>query len=240
MRGSTEPISSLQVTVGRSTPRFLCLLSEKEAKIAKEKELGIYKEKKVATLEQVDQNQHQPRSSIQVSPVTDQQLRQETGPDPSQHRRRGHREDAGAEEALLQDQLQCPEGPRHQARRQPGPRVRVPEDAARSRPQRASIAAEPQHAAQHPGKEVGGVRQDAVELLESRSRSCCRRHDISLEAARPIFNHTGSLCSIKAELERSPWLRLTSSFPPASGGDAFAGAQAGFAVSSWTSADVGA
>lgn len=59
---------------------------------------------------------------------TAQRPLEEAPPDPGQHGRRGHREDAGAEEDLHQDQLRRPEGSQHQARRQPGPSGRDPEE----------------------------------------------------------------------------------------------------------------
>ncbi|KAM8913157.1 BRF1 general transcription factor IIIB subunit a isoform 2-T2 [Spinachia spinachia] len=91
---------------------------------------------------------------------------EEVPSDPSQHGGRGHREDAGAEEDLQQDQLRRAEGPQHQTQQQqPGSQGRAPEEGvaradgtpARPRP------AQPQHAAQQPGQEVAALHQRSAQ-----------------------------------------------------------------------------
>lgn len=65
---------------------------------------------------------------------------EEAPPDPGQHGGRGHREDAGAEEDLLQDQLRRPEGPGSPARQQPAPPGPVPQEGAGARQDRRTTA----------------------------------------------------------------------------------------------------
>ncbi|XP_061889834.1 transcription factor IIIB 90 kDa subunit-like isoform X2 [Entelurus aequoreus] len=82
---------------------------------------------------------------------------------PGQHGRRGHREDAGAEEDLDQDQLRRAEGPRREApRRQPrthGRAFESPEcrQAERTQPETWPGATQPQHATQLAGEKVTTV-----------------------------------------------------------------------------------
>ena len=89
---------------------------------------------------------------------------EEAGADPGAHGGRGHREDAGAQEDLVQDQLRRPEGPQRPAARQPRPLGHAAPQRhahqgvrrAQRRPQPRPRPAEPGHAAELPGKKVGG------------------------------------------------------------------------------------
>ncbi|XP_076872984.1 transcription factor IIIB 90 kDa subunit isoform X3 [Brachyhypopomus gauderio] len=95
----------------KQNEEYLKEQKEKEERIAKEKEQGIYKEKSPLLPARLTLR------AIFSCGRAAQEAVQETRAHSGQHRRRGHREDAGAEEDLQQNQLRRAAGPQQQRRR---------------------------------------------------------------------------------------------------------------------------